>query len=320
MRKFTLVAIMAMSMLSINMFAITVDDLVGDYEETTTGSECITTGFESWAALSSGYSVTITKTGENTVTINNIQGWGVNFYGTVDLEARTITVQPAKVWDYYDFAILGTDGVAAPTVFNITEEGDLQLDYWALLYNGATYGYGATTLKKANIKAVHDAEYKIGEWMSGFCQVKVIDDYYVIEGLMGTTRKFMFSVADNGELLFAGADFEPSEEYPGYWFYYLTSAVDCMGLYTTDGMSSFTGDEKAGSMTCAFEYYASYNDDEPLVSGDITVTWPTDPNGIKNVKNESATDDNKCYNLSGQIVNPAIYKGIVVKNGKKVRL
>ena len=99
----------------------------------------------------------------------------------------------------------------------------------------------------------------------------------------------------------------------------MSTNIDCLELFTTDGMSSFTGSENAGSIICAYEYYTSFEDENPLMSGNITVTWPADPTGINGVMSEKAADS-KAFSLSGKRVNTATYKGIVVKDGKKVRL
>ena len=34
----------------------------------------------------------------------------------------------------------------------------------------------------------------------------------------------------------------------------MSTNIDCLDLFTTDGMSSFTGNEEKGSIICAYEY------------------------------------------------------------------
>ena len=80
----------------------------------------------------------ITKTGDNTVSIDNFYGWEDTFTATVDMDARTITVDVKSDWGgYYTFADYSDATKAVVATFD--EEGTITFNNWAAWYNGYQY-------------------------------------------------------------------------------------------------------------------------------------------------------------------------------------
>lgn len=117
---------------------MTIDDLCGEYTETTNCYD-FTIDFTNWTEVTDQVSdVTITKTGDNTVSIDNFYGWEDTFTATVDMDARTITVDVKSDWGgYYTFADYSDATKAVVATFD--EEGTITFNNWAAWYNGYQY-------------------------------------------------------------------------------------------------------------------------------------------------------------------------------------
>ena len=97
-----------------------------------------------------------------------------------------------------------------------------------------------------------------------------------------------------------------------------TTSVNVYGLATVDGQDGFykASAGKTIPVKCAYlEVANSANSAKFYSLGDLSGSTT----GITSVKNEAAGNNASMYNLAGQLVDKG-YKGIVIKNGKKIVL
>lgn len=123
-----------------------VDDLVGSYNATDTGSSYLS--YTAWEDVNQTEVVTIAKTGDNTITIANLLSWGTDVLltATVDLNAMTVTVDKMDSWSYFTFCKYGSpeEGV----VGTISKDGDITIEGYSAYYPS----YGSYYLQ--NMKTV----------------------------------------------------------------------------------------------------------------------------------------------------------------------
>lgn len=115
---------------------VTVDKLCGTYNAHVTGYDYFSSD---WALqeVDRTDEVTITKIDDTTVKISNFYGWGGDFTGTVDLDAKTITIQPVLWNTYYTFASIESD--TAPVV--ATFANDLTITFQNFTAWADNYSY-----------------------------------------------------------------------------------------------------------------------------------------------------------------------------------
>ena len=97
-----------------------------------------------------------------------------------------------------------------------------------------------------------------------------------------------------------------------------TTSVNVYGLATVDGQDGFykaSGEQKIPAKCAYLEVANSANSAKFYSLGDLSGSTT----GITSVKNEAAGNNAPMYNLAGQLVDKG-YKGIVIKNGKKIVL
>ena len=97
-----------------------------------------------------------------------------------------------------------------------------------------------------------------------------------------------------------------------------TTSVNVYGLATVDGQDGFykaSGEQKIPAKCAYLEVANSANSAKFYSLGDHSGSTT----GITSVKNEAAGNNAPMYNLAGQLVDKG-YKGIVIKNGKKIVL
>lgn len=97
-----------------------------------------------------------------------------------------------------------------------------------------------------------------------------------------------------------------------------TTSVNVYGLATVDGQDGFYkafGEQKIPAKCAYLEVANSANSAKFYSLGDHSGSTT----GITSVKNEAAGNNAPMYNLAGQLVDKG-YKGIVIKNGKKIVL
>ena len=115
--------------------SLTIDDICGSYTGVYTN--------ESWGDAEYPYDMTITKTGDNTVSIYNIYGWEDNTVGTVDLEARTITIEPQTWASWYTIADYGDK--TKPVVATINSDNTITFSNFGDWYGTSPYYIGSGT-------------------------------------------------------------------------------------------------------------------------------------------------------------------------------
>lgn len=230
--------------------------------------------------------------------------------------------------DIYEYVYAGSDS-SYVCIYNgagyVTLTGDKDLgnfQIYVYTYDAAgTYtnaGYYEFNWPSEQVLWSAPVNYDFSTWNTGSATLTAYESVYILSDFV-TAKDIRFTVdGTTKEIVPANADYAHSEEYPGYWYYGLTSDYDCIGLYTLEGMSSFSGDSNGGTFTLAYEYYASYEDENPAYSGTLTVTW--NASGVTAVTFGDEKADQAIYSLGGRRVPAAdvLKKGIYIINKKKV--
>lgn len=114
----------------------TVDNLCGDYTASISAYDYFSSN---WTLQEVGgtCNMTISKKDDNTVKITNFYNWDEDFTGTVDLEAKTITIQPTTWATYYTFADISSP--TTPVVGTIGEDGSITFQNFTAWYNNYYY-------------------------------------------------------------------------------------------------------------------------------------------------------------------------------------
>ncbi len=122
--------------------SLTVGSLVGTYDAAVSCYDYFT--FTDWELIERTDEVTISANEDGTVTISNFYDWGEDFVGTVDLDARTITIEPVESWGgYYTFA--STTGASDPVVAVINADKTISVTNFGAWYNDYSYIYSGST-------------------------------------------------------------------------------------------------------------------------------------------------------------------------------
>ncbi len=324
MKRFTLVLLAAICCLMGHATVSSVDDLVGKYTAKTSGWEAITSN--NWSALSTGHEVTISKNDDGTITISNPLNFGQKLTGTVDVDAKTITISPSTFYTYYTFAD-ATDATKS-VVGGIADDGSISFADFGAWYSNYSYIYAGASLTLTK---------EVAEWtVEG--TITYTDDskdgaaYYT-----GKTTLTKYSGSDTFDygLKFDGPDASPSEmkfkvnadntisiangeQYPGYagaYFYGIYDGNYMVWLETEEGETSFSGDQNEGSLKVFCYSYASKSS-KTTVDGFLYFTWSA-ASGIAAPKAVKATPNAPFYDLSGRkVAHPSA--GIYIQNGKKI--
>ncbi len=115
---------------------VTVDKLCGTYAAVTSAYDYFSSDW-TLQEVNRTDEVTITKVNDNTVTISNFYGWEEDFTATVDLQAKTITVQPS-VWNtYYTFADVSSS--TTPVVATFTDDLVITFQNYTAWYGSYYY-------------------------------------------------------------------------------------------------------------------------------------------------------------------------------------
>ncbi len=115
---------------------VTVDKLCGTYAAELSAYDYFTTEW-TLQEVSRTDEVTITKVSDNTVTIHNFYGWEEDFTGVVDLEAKTITIQPSTWNTWYTFADISSS--ATPVVATFTNDLTITFQNFTAWYGSYYY-------------------------------------------------------------------------------------------------------------------------------------------------------------------------------------
>lgn len=327
MKRFTLFLLAAICCLMGRAAVSSVDDLVGTYKASASGWEGIS-DYSQWTALSTGHKVTISKNDDGTITIDNLLNFGQSLTGTVDVEAKTVTIAPTSPYYYY-YTFADTTDVKKSVVGNIADGDSISFTNFTLWYGANTYIYpGATvTLKKA---AVGEEDWTV-EGTIAYSDSTTHETYYTGKT---TLTKYKGSDLYDYVLKFDGPDANPAElqfkvyadkdsigiengeqtaGYAGAFFYYVYKDNFSVWLDTSEGCTSFTGDKTKGEMKIVCFSYASQNAE--AVVGHLTFTWG-ESTGIKVPAAITSSKDAPIYDLSGRrVAHPAA--GVYIQNGKK---
>lgn len=130
---------------------LTVDDLVGTYDNHFVGGSNLTNNDWEWEEFDGTWDATITKVSNNSVEIDGLFFAGCPVTGTVDFSEMTITFQPQEYDQWYTFA--AGDDPSAPVVGYINGSGSISIpDFcaWYQFDNGEWYYYllGTSELTK----------------------------------------------------------------------------------------------------------------------------------------------------------------------------
>ncbi len=115
---------------------ITVDDLVGTYSAALTAYDYFSTNW-TLQEVSRTNSVTISKNSDGTLNIYNFYGWEESFTGTVDLDAKTITIQPTTWATYYTFADVSSS--STPVVASFDDNLTITVQNFTAWYGSSYY-------------------------------------------------------------------------------------------------------------------------------------------------------------------------------------
>lgn len=312
--------------------AITIDDVVGSYVESSAGNFYYSTS-SSWEAIGGINYTSISKVDDTTVEIENFLNWGYNLQATFNADNGTLVIASGlKLDDYY--ALYAYDMVNDVKVINnndlvisLQDDGSFSISCWAMVYNGAIYGYGESKYtKNAALWSAQGSYTTDTDWRpSGEATLIAYDTYYKLENVFAEGFSFSFTVTEGGELRLidsALADqFDPEES--GYWYYYITSWYDNVGIYTFDGMFNFSGSIEGGQLQFDFEYADDYNKEEPDCSGTCTFVWNKGVSAVQTAKTAAAAPQG-VYTISGvRVADSAevlssLPAGLYVVNGKVV--
>ena len=117
--------------------SITIDDICGTYDAEVSCYDYF--NWTSWSPISRTDEVTISDNGDGTVKIYNFYNWADDFIGKVDLEARTITVEPCTWSSYYTFA--DAEDETKAVIATINEDNSITFSNFGCWYDNSSYIY-----------------------------------------------------------------------------------------------------------------------------------------------------------------------------------
>ncbi len=328
MKRFTLGLLAAFCCLMGHAAVESADDLVGNYTATNSGWE-ILTDYNNWTALTSSHEVTISKNNDGTITISNLLNFKQELTGTVDVEAKTITITPSTYKYYFTFADASDE--TQSVVGEIADDGTISFENFGAWYNNYSYIYeGATaTLTK---EAAPVVEWTVEGTITYTDKSKDDTAYYT-----GKTTLTKYNGSDKFDysLKFDGPEATPSElkfkiyadedsigiangqqitGYAGAYFYYVHSDNYSIWLETTKDYSSFSGDQNQGKLKLLCYSYTTKTSEE-YVEGYLYFTWDSTA-GIAAPTTAKSSVAAPIYDLAGRKVShPSA--GIYIQNGKK---
>ena len=336
MKKFTL--ILASALIATAANAITLPELAGTYVSSFSGSyvnDETSTSADTWGTWSSESDVVITVNDDNTITLSNLGGTGVDFIGTVDLEKNIITISPVADENYIYCATpaeFGTDGygcgsadTTAPIVASIDENGGISLNYVAtyqgwvctiysseilakldwqaeghmsfLEYDPTAEAYGETPVLT---KAATIRKYTDGGAITRGCQYELVS--------ANVWPSFLQFNVDDGLVDFVNADTE------GYlYWYYINGSTNSTAFYAADN-GEFKGNAESGTLGLEYYDYPDWNSDE-YTYGWFEFTWGT--TGLNSIKTDKVDANAPAFDIMGRVVKDTTVPGIYIQGGKK---
>ncbi len=116
---------------------VTIDKLCGKYDAVSSAYDYFSGDWTTLQEVSRTDEVTITKIDDNTVKISNFYGWEEDFTATVDLQAKTITIQPCAWATWYTFADISS--ATTPVVGTFTDDLTITFQNFTAWYDGYPY-------------------------------------------------------------------------------------------------------------------------------------------------------------------------------------
>ncbi len=320
MKKFTLTLMAALFGLFANAAITTVDDLAGTYEPTISGWQWF--NYATWESFTGGYSVTIEKASETSVTISNLMGYNSSITATVDFTAKTLTAAPLAGFNSW-FTLADTTSVTGNIVGSFTDEGVITFDNLQAWYDNTGYLWSAKVV--LNKPVVGTLEWSVegtlcfynGETMYRSAKTTLgkytgSDKYdYALKFETGTDPGEMrFKVYGDSLGIANGIQYEG---YAGAYFYNIYDGNQMVWLETTTDLSKFEGTQDGGELyVYCFDYITGTSTADK--EGKLYFAWGT-KDGIAQVEADAV--DAPIYNLLGQKVKAADKPGIYLQGGKK---
>ena len=346
MKKFTLLVAAALSVFAANAVE-SVDELVGTYISSYTDEYTTDYSADSWVSVTGKCSVTITKTGENTITLTNLGNLGGESSAIVDLTEGTITIDPF-VSGYYTYsastAVSGaTDGYGKgntdstkPIVGKIAADGSISFYYVGSYYNAIAEIF-SETLKKASAP-----EYTVNGHFAIYPWDDATEDYSqdaMLEGREATLVKYadadaavlgfsyelktpgtypssiQFSVDADDAVVITNGHTPTGYDYQVLDLYYLMSGIDEILLDPYDSFFYADGTTE-GEMYIGGYYYPDYDDKSNYTYGKLEFCWGA-LDSIDTVKADKDDENAPAFDIMGRKVTDTTAPGIYIKNGKK---
>ncbi len=326
MKKFTLIVLAAAFGLFANAAVSSTDDLAGTYDAETSGTHFF--NYSSWENLSSGYSVTITKVDDTTVTIGNVLGYGSTLTGTVDFAAKTITIAPTAGFNVW-FTLAGEDSSTSNITGTFDDEGVISFSGITAWYGNDAYTYYVSV--KLTKGTEPTAEWSVKGSLVYYESGETASAYRNIETTL--TKYSGSSKYEYGLKLESGANPEElrfkvygdsigianGEQYAGYagsYFYTIYDGNKMVWFDTSEDCSYFAGNETSGSFYISlYDYITSTTTADK--EGYIEFTWG-DKAGIANLKAATFDAEAPIYDLSGRAVSNTKKAGVYIQKGRKV--
>lgn len=265
MKKIYTMCLAALMMTSVNEAnAITVDDLVGDYVETTSGYDFW--NWWTWEPFDYSGGVTITKVDDTTIAMQGLLNWwndtdGDGNYdalntlnGTVDFEAGTITFQPQYMeTPWYTFCATNWDDTAEgytadqPVIATFdVETGIITINNWSMVYQSylSSYSNASTTLYKYDRWA--EGSYDTGKFntdkeVDGTAWIYGLKDgSYLITEMLPNGKYLRFVPGEDGTWGDPWGTYYADRTYGEYYFY---------GMFKEDRVSEEFTNEDGSELT-----------------------------------------------------------------------
>lgn len=320
-KKFTLAVLTAVASLTASAQVTNVSDLAGQYSPTASGYEYITA--YAWTSMDKVYTVDIADNTDGTVTITNLLDFGEKFVGTVDLSAKTITIQPTVFETYYTLANT-TDTTAVVATFD--DAGTITFDNFSAYWSTYEYMWDPKiVLTKENVTPVWTAEgvsayyngdevYHSGKGVITKYEGSSKYQYGVtLEGESASPAELYFRIEADSVVIVNGAQ---TEGYTGGYFDYVFDGNSSVWFDYDREYASFTGDADGGKLTLYHYGYPVDTTEVESYEGLYVFTWGTEA-GISDIDSDVKKADSAIYDLSGRRVSKASAHGVYISGGKK---
>ncbi len=321
-KKFTLAVLAAVASLTASAQVTSVSDLAGQYTPTASGEEYISA--YAWTSMANKvYTVDIADNNDGTVTITNMLDFSEKFVGTVDLSAKTITIEPTVFATYYTLANT-TDTTAVVGTFD--DAGTITFDNFCAYWSTYAYMWEAkVVLTKENITPVWsnegvssyyngDAVYHTGKGTITKYEGSSKYQYGVtLEGASASPSELLFRIEADSVVIANGAQ---TTGYTGGYFDYVFDGNSMVWFDYDRQFASFSGDQESGKLTLYHYGYPVDTTETEEYEGLYVFQWGEET-GISDIDADVKKADAAVYDLSGRRVAKPSARGIYISGGKK---